>query len=368
LILWIVVLTTAVCVSAITLPFQSGGQRRSAYAQAKRAHQLYGDARYEEALKTINSAIRKIPDYAYAHNLRGYILLKQERYEEALAAADKAIMLEPDQPEHLVLRGVVNQHRHDYEASIKDYTRLLRLKPSDPTALTYRAYSLAQLEKTEEAFTDVQEALALDERNMYGHQLAAKLCIDLGLPDDKVLEHYGRAIELDPSNALSYSGRAPVLLRTGRSEEALADIHKAIELDRANPYVLPAYGYILGELARYDEAEEVLREAVALDPENAYALNGLAWHLATVPEAGRRDGDEAVELAEKALEQAGTRPPALLDTLAAAYAEAGRFAEAVRTEEEALAATKSDYEREHLLLHLNAFKNDEAWIEPADGK
>ena len=69
-----------------------------------------------------------------------------------------------------------------------------------------------------------------------------------------------------------------------------------------------------------------------------------AWMLATNPNASVRNGAEAVELAQRAVELSGGREPAILDTLAAAYAEAGRFPEAVKTAQRAaaLASARGD--------------------------
>ena len=66
-----------------------------------------------------------------------------------------------------------------------------------------------------------------------------------------------------------------------------------------------------------------------LRPNDAALLNNTAWVLATNPNASVRNGMEAVELAERALKLSGGNEPAILGTLAAAYAEAGRFPEAV---------------------------------------
>ena len=66
-------------------------------------------------------------------------------------------------------------------------------------------------------------------------------------------------------------------------------------------------------------------------------LNNLAWSLATSPEASLRNGAKAVETARRAMELSDGRQPAILDTLAAAYAEAGRFPEAVETVRKAIA-------------------------------
>jgi len=101
---------------------------------------------------------------------------------------------------------------------------------------------------------------------------------------------------------------------------------------------LPAVHYLLGsELAASGDDGGAIKsygEAIRIDPKYTWALNDLAWTLATNPDAGHRDGIRAVVLAARALElQPGHYH---LDTLAAAYAEAGRFEEAVKAEREAL--------------------------------
>jgi protein O-mannosyl-transferase len=70
-------------------------------------------------------------------------------------------------------------------------------------------------------------------------------------------------------------------------------------------------------------------------------LDELAWLLATDPDSKSRDGTEAVQLAERACALTDRRIPALLDTLAVAYAEAGDFAHAISTIEEALNLARS---------------------------
>jgi tetratricopeptide (TPR) repeat protein len=80
----------------------------------------------------------------------------------------------------------------------------------------------------------------------------------------------------------------------------------------------------------------LLREELSRNPDSAMALNNLAVLLATAPEAGLRNGAEAVQLAERACALTANRNPVLLTTLAAAYAEAGRFEEAIQTAQQAI--------------------------------
>jgi spermidine synthase len=84
------------------------------------------------------------------------------------------------------------------------------------------------------------------------------------------------------------------------------------------------------------------REALRLEPTLPSARNNLAWLLATSPDASVRDPADALRLAE-GLRQETREPTAdLLDTLAAAYAAAGRFDEAIRSAEQAVALAEAE--------------------------
>ncbi len=93
---------------------------------------------------------------------------------------------------------------------------------------------------------------------------------------------------------------------------------------------------ILLSLAKQPDGLERLREIAANAPDSPRMLDELAWLLATHPDSKSRDGTEAVRLAERACDVTQRKIPALLDTLAAAYAEAGDFPQAISAAEEAL--------------------------------
>ena len=86
---------------------------------------------------------------------------------------------------------------------------------------------------------------------------------------------------------------------------------------------------------KFQAAVRGYRAALALQPQSPELLNNLAWILATYSDAKVRDGAEAVRLAERACELTQFKRTLIVGTLAAAYAEAGRFAEAVSTAEKA---------------------------------
>ena len=80
-----------------------------------------------------------------------------------------------------------------------------------------------------------------------------------------------------------------------------------------------------------------LDRAIELESTYVDAYNNKAWMLATAPDAAAREGAEAVKAATKAFELTGEKSPVIMDTLAAACAEAGDFDRAVQLEEKALA-------------------------------
>lgn len=94
-------------------------------------------------------------------------------------------------------------------------------------------------------------------------------------------------------------------------------------------------GITYSDMGDFDRAIADYEQALKLNPELAVALNSLAWDLATMPAADRRDGPRAVQFAERAL-ALNNREPGFLDSAAAAYAQAGRFADAVRTQKKGI--------------------------------
>jgi tetratricopeptide (TPR) repeat protein len=119
-------------------------------------------------------------------------------------------------------------------------------------------------------------------------------------------------------------------------DEAISQYQKALEIKPqfAEAHMNLANGF--SQLGRMDEAITHYQKALEIKPHFAEAQNKLAWLLATCPQASLRHGDKAVELALQANALAGGENPAILHTLAAAFAEAGRFPEAAETAQHAL--------------------------------
>ena len=154
---------------------------------------------------------------------------------------------------------------------------------------------------------------------------------------DEAIGHLQKAVELNSYNVVAAeSNLGYALLQKGRVKESFAHLQRALEID---PDYIAAHFNLantLLQMGRVDEAVSHLQKVLTTNPNDPEAQKNMAWVLATWPEARIRDGAKAIELAERANQLAKGQDPIITLTLAAAYAEGGRFPDAIRTAEAAL--------------------------------
>jgi len=158
----------------------------------------------------------------------------------------------------------------------------------------------------------------------------------------KAVAEFRTVLSEEPNHVESLYLLASCLARLHQEQEAMPYAKKAVLLAPRSPMVHGLLGSLLCSEERYREALVHLQAAHAANPGDVGIANNLAWLLATCPDATCRDGQQALRLAEWACEATKYKSPPLLDSLAAAYAEMGRFEEAVRTIQLALALVRSN--------------------------
>lgn len=174
------------------------------------------------------------------------------------------------------------------------------------------------------------------------------------------------SIALDPDQALVHHNLGLVRRLQGRLDEAIVKYRDALRLDPDSVAFQNDLAYALALDGRAQEARNRYQAALALDPDFEPSLRALAWLLATHPDAAVRDGGEALRLARHALELAPEPDADLLDILAAAQAEVGRFEQAAATAEKALAAAEAagnDPLAEQIRERLARYGAGRAWRE-----
>ncbi len=248
--------------------------------------------------------------------------------------------------------------------ALKHYAAAARLRPEAYEVNMNYGVALTETGRDAEATNCFHRALAVIPQSAMAHYDLALALFNLG-DFAGAAEHSRKAAELEPDNCRGWFGLGRALAGMNRHREAVENFQRALDLDPKEPEIYLRLGRELIALGRYDEAMANLNQAAAFGPRwweawlelatvytqrhdepqavNCYrraleanpsclpALNNLAWLLATSTNKDLRDGNEAVRLSQQACQLTAYREPVFVGTLAAAYAEAGRFDEAVQT-------------------------------------
>jgi protein O-mannosyl-transferase len=202
--------------------------------------------------------------------------------------------------------------------------------------------ALNELKQYEPAVEQFEKALAIKPKLVESRFNLGLALFSLNRLDDAIV-HYRKALEIDNKLVRAHSRLAEALLESKKYDAAVAEYRKVLELTPDDANACYNIGVARDRQAKRGEALAAYREAMAIQPNNVVFIDQVAWILATSPDRSLRNGAEAVALAERAVTLSGDNTPSIFATLAAAYAEAGRFDDAIRASQYAIAlATRSN--------------------------
>ena len=170
---------------------------------------------------------------------------------------------------------------------------------------------------------------------------------------DEGIKNYRCALRIKPNNTDALNNLGLAFANLKQFTNAISYYEDALHIRWDYPEAHYNMGNALSSLGRPDEAIMHWREAVRLKPDWVDALNNLAWVLATHTDATVRNGTEALLFARRAVAASEDSESDLLDTLAAAYAENGRFDDAVKTAQQALELA-SGPDRDKVMVRIRA--------------
>jgi len=303
-------------------------------AQNNLAFTLASAGRLNDAIEHYRLAIESNPSYAEAHNNLGRVLAEQGHLPKAIEQFQEALKINPAYGEAHNNLGLVMASESRLDEAVDEYRRAIESDPKCSDAYNNLGVALARQAKLDEAIVEFSKAVELDpafanaEGNL-GHALLSTDNVDEATP------HLKKALDLGPETAELQQTLGTALAEKGKIEEAIPHFERALQI---SPNMVEAHSYLGMALVMKGQRAEGLahwRQVLKKDPDHLRVLNDTAWLLATSSDATLRNGKEAIPLAEHAVQLTSAREPALLGTLAAAYAEAGEFDKAMEMEQRA---------------------------------
>lgn len=323
---------------------------------------LQGLQRPKEAIEHYQKALDNKPDFADAHYDLGIALQGLGRPQEAVAHYEKALRIKPDHVSAYLNLGNALQGLGRHEEAIVQYQKALLIKPDFAELHNNLGVALLALGRPKEAVAHYGKALRIQPDHVRAHHNLANALLKQGRIAEAV-PHLQYASKSTPNSFTVRMKLAAALKQIGRFQDAMPHFEKLLRQKPGNAWLRDQLGFCLLQLGRHDEADAHFRQAIRLrpdflearihlgralllrrrfgdaleqyegvlklKPDHLVALNDLAKLFATSAEAKVRDGQRAVTLAKEAARLTGHKNSSLLNTLAAAHAEAGNFEEAI---------------------------------------
>jgi len=241
------------------------------------------------------------PECWMAHTNLGLVLFQKGRLDDAIAHYRSALQMQPDWWDAEYNLGTALLRKGQVDEAILHCERAVGMRPTDP-----------------------------DARVSLGNALLQK-----GRIDDAIV-HYQKAMALHPDHFLARYSLGHALLQKGELDSAIQVCRSALLLRPSDADCHTTLAIALEEKGNPAEAIQHYQKALELAPRSIPTLTNLAWLMATSPDASLRNGRKAVDLAGQADRLVGGTNSLVLRTLAAAYAENGEFANAIRTARSAM--------------------------------
>ena len=324
---------------------------------------LAKEHKLDEAMAYYQTALRYQPAFPEAHFFMGDALDEQGKLDEAIAEYQKALWFRPTQEQTHIFMGIALAKQKKYDEAMAHYNAALKLNPDSAVAQNNLARILHTQGRLDEAVEHYNAALEIDPKLALAHNNLGILLIQKGKLTEGTAQ-LREARRLNPTNSETQLNLAFALNQQQQWPEAAELFSKTVRGDLPDPQAHYEFAVALAHLKRTREAMSQYANALLIQPDFPDALDGLAWILSTDANPDFRNGTEAVKMSERACELTGRQNPVKLKTLAAAYAETGRFGEATNTlriaKDLAAKANRQELVKECSLM-LEHFERSESW-------
>jgi tetratricopeptide (TPR) repeat protein len=288
----------------------------------------------------------------------GLSAARSKQYNRAISSFTAALQTNPDKAVAFGIyfnRASAYSNQAEFDKAIADYTTAIQLNPKSVSAYLNRSVCYANKREYKLALRDATMAIQLDPKHANAYHDRGAYYAETG-DFDKAIADFSEAIRFNPNSASTFNNRAQAYENIEKFDKATADYDRVIRIAPKDADDYSARGSAYFKKGKYKEAASAFEKALRLFPNSDSALGRFAWFRATSPDASLRNGKEAIRMSMRACELMGWKEPRAISTLAAAYAEAGDFNQAVKYQLQA-SNMASEYgpvlkeERERLTLY-----------------
>ncbi len=319
---------------------------------------LKSQGKLEEAVSHYKRALEIEPDSFRTHDNLGIVLFMQGKLDEGISHFRQSLQLRPTSASTHYNLGRALQFQGKLEEAIEHYRQALQLKPDFADVHINLGIALKYQGKLEEAIEHYRQALQISPNFALAHNNLGYALAEQGKLEEAI-RHYHQALRIEANYAKAHNNLGNALCRIGQLEEGIQHYRQALQIEPDFFTVHYNLGRALVSTNKYDEALKHFREAMRLRPDWPAPLEAIARILVTRSEPEERDVSQAIELGERAAALSRYQDAKVLDTLAEAYAAAGRFDRAVETAQAALAlatARRVDKLADHIRNRLEFYK------------
>jgi len=224
--------------------------------------------------------------------------------------------------------GEAREQQSRLDDALAQFQEVLRFDPNNAEAHLNAGAVIARMGRLDEAIAHYQTALEIRPGFAEAQYNIGTALFQNGRVNEAIAS-FRKALEMRPGYADALCNLGAAYLQQGRLEDAIAQYQQAVALQPGSAEAHNNLGYALLQKGRVREAIAHYETSLELQPDNPDTQNILAWVLATSPDASDQSKVRAIALAEQANRLAGGTNPVMIETLAAAYAGAGRFPEAI---------------------------------------
>jgi tetratricopeptide (TPR) repeat protein len=286
-------------------------------------------------------------DNLIAHNNLGDDLLQKGDVDGAMVHFQTALQINPDYADAHYNFGIALIKKSNVDEAMVHFQIALQIKPDFADAHDNLGNALLQKGNVDEAIVHYQTALQIKPDYADAHNNLGNALLQKGNVDEAIVQ-YQTALQIKPASAEACYNLGNALLQKGNVDEAIVHFQKALQINPDDSDACYHLGNALLQKGNVAEAITRYQKTLQIKPDSVDVLNNLAWLLATSPDARIRDGVQAVQYAGRACELTHYGVTILVGTLSAAYAEAGRFDDAMAAAEKACALATAAGERDLL--------------------